>query len=70
MSNPFILKENEYEIEANSRGSAMVKFKPFEPNFYFFQILQCFIYMINGNENKMRKIEDTTSAPKVTLSRA
>lgn len=35
-----------------------MKFKPFEPDYYFFQILQCFVYLWNGNENKLRKQED------------
>ena len=36
VSNPFIFKETEVEIPANSTHVALVKFKPYEPNFYFF----------------------------------
>jgi hypothetical protein len=57
-NNPFKVDEPNAIIPAKSTGSFRIKFKPYEPNYYFFQILQCYCYLLNGNENKMRKIQD------------
>lgn len=36
VSNPFIFKDQDFEIPAHSSYTSQVKFKPYEPNFYFF----------------------------------
>lgn len=60
VNNPFSLSEMSTIIDAKSTVNLDVKFRPFESDYYFFQILQCFVYLHNGNENKMRK-EDIES---------
>ena len=44
-------------IDAKSSVNFIIKFKTFEPDYCFFLILQCFVYLLNGNERKMRKQE-------------
>lgn len=58
VKNPFNVDERRTIIDAKSIGTFDIKFKPFEPDYYFFQILQCFVYLYNGNENKIRRDED------------
>jgi hypothetical protein len=70
VKNPFQFKEEEFLLEPKQTASMFIKFRPYQPNFYFFQRLQCFVYMLNGNENKMRKIDSKAFEPKVTLSRS
>jgi hypothetical protein len=45
IKNPFSLDEQHVIVDAKSTGTFNVKFKPFEPDYYFFQILQCFVYL-------------------------
>jgi hypothetical protein len=58
VKNPFSFSEMTSVIDAKSSKDFDLKFKPFEPDYYFFQILQGYVYLYNGNENKMRKDED------------
>jgi hypothetical protein len=58
VKNPFSVDEKYSTIKANSTGTFHIKFKPFEPDYYFFQVLQCFVYLWNGNQYKMRKEDD------------
>lgn len=58
VKNPFSFDQMTTTIEAKSSKDFEVKFKPFEPDYYFFQVLQGYVYFYNGNENKLRKNED------------
>lgn len=40
VKNPFKVQDQYSVIEANSTGTFDIKFRPFEPYYYFFQILQ------------------------------
>ena len=54
--NPFNVKPAQVEIEANTNFVFNVDFAPFEPDGYFFQIAQCFVHLINGNEFKTKTL--------------
>lgn len=55
VKNPFTIDTLTTTIDAKSKRSFDVKFKPFEPDYYFFQVLQCFVFLCNGTEHKMRR---------------
>lgn len=45
VKNPFSIDEMSVEIGAKSSKTFEIKFKPFEPDYYFFHILQCFVFL-------------------------
>ena len=61
VKNPFNVIPERQEISANSTYIFNVDFAPYEPDSYFFQIAQCFMYLINGNQFKNKKL--ITSMP-------
>jgi hypothetical protein len=69
VKNCFKVEDQHTVIDAKSSGTFNIKFKPFEPDYYFFQVLQCFVYLCNGNEHKMRKFEDNQKLSLQTLAR-
>lgn len=40
IENPFKVDLEHVTIDANSSASFKIKFKPFEPDYYFFQVMQ------------------------------
>lgn len=58
-------------MAANSNFVFDVDFAPFEPDGYFFQIAQCFVHLINGNEFKTKKLNAPQSvSDKLNLSKS
>lgn len=64
MKNPFNVTPAVYEIPAKSTGVFNVDFAPYEPDSYFFQLAQCFITLLNGNQDKTKKLISATSTMK------
>jgi len=52
--NPFNVTPVCMEIPANGQQNFAVDFAPYEPDSYFFQIAQCFVHLLNGNEFKTK----------------
>ena len=41
-------------VPAGGETTFNIRFKPFDQNYlYFFQTMQCFVYLLNGNENRL-----------------
>jgi hypothetical protein len=61
--NPFNVTPATQEIAAQSSAQFNVDFGPYEPDSYFFQIAQCFVHLLNGNEFKTKQLlADTLGA--------
>lgn len=54
--NPFNVKPAQVEISANTNYVFNVDFAPFEPDGYFFQMAQCFVNLMNGNEFRTKTL--------------
>ena len=73
--NPFNVQPATLEIPAKSSAQFNVDFAPYEPDSYFFQIAQCFVHLLNGNEFKTKvllsenlaTLEKTTNQTKTLL---
>ena len=52
--NPFNVTPAQIEVAPNSTQNFAVDFMPYEPDSYFFQIAQCFVHLLNGNEFKTK----------------
>ena len=61
VKNPFRIVPERQEIEANGSFTFNADFAPYEPDSYFFQIAQCYINLLNGNQFKTKKL--LTSVP-------
>lgn len=61
VKNPFRITPERQEIAANDSFAFNVDFCPYEPDSYFFQIAQCFLHLLNGNQFKQKKL--MTSQP-------
>jgi len=63
--NPFNVQPATQEIAAKSSAQFNVDFCPYEPDQYFFQLAQCFVHLLNGNEFKTKQLlADTITADK------
>jgi hypothetical protein len=62
VSNPFKVSPECQEIPANSTFVFNVEFAPYESSSYFFQLAQCFVYLINGNSFKTKKLQSQAAA--------
>lgn len=51
-------------IPANGSYQFNVKFAPYEPGSYFFQVAQCFTQLLNGTHNKVKKMAMGATATK------
>ena len=67
--NPYKVDESVMIIDAKSSANFVIKFRPFEPDYYFFQILQWFVYLLNGNEKKMRRQEGGGNPQSVMMTK-
>ena len=54
--NPFNVQPATQEIAAQSSAQFNVDFCPYEPDQYFFQLAQCFVHLLNGNEFKTKQL--------------
>ena len=54
--NPFRFFPSEAVIPPHETVDFEVKFAPYEPDSYFFQEAQCFIQLLNGMQNKVKKL--------------
>ena len=61
IDNPFRISPQNVTVPANSSYAFNVKFAPYEPDSYFFQIAQCYIQLLNGTQNKVKKLTSGTT---------
>ena len=56
VKNPFRVTPAESEIPAETTMMYDVEFAPYESDSYFFQIGQCYVTMLNGNTDHVKKL--------------
>jgi len=59
VKNPFNVTPAIMEIPAKSQAVFNVDFAPYGPDSYFFQLAQCFVTLLNGNQGKTKKLMTT-----------
>jgi hypothetical protein len=68
IKNPFRVKPDEFEMQPNSSQVFQCEFCPSEPDSYFFQIAQCFITLLNGNNGKTKKLAMSMTGGNKTMA--
>ncbi len=69
VENPFKVSPAQAVIQSNSSLNFNVRFGPYEPDSYFFQIAQCFVQLINGAQNKTKKMALAASGMQTITSK-
>lgn len=68
--NPFNVSPAQCEVAANGQATFNVDFAPYEPDSYFFQLAQCYVHLLNGNQFKTKQLlSDTVAADSLSRTK-